>query len=52
MRSPRTSLVTLTLADRILVSPNAPGVYNACSMPSAGGEPEPLTISTDRDAVP
>jgi dipeptidyl aminopeptidase/acylaminoacyl peptidase len=37
-------------ADRILVTSNASGVYNAYSMPTAGGEPEPLTSSTD-DAI-
>ena len=37
-------------ADRILVSSNASGVYNAYAIPMAGGAPEPLTNSTD-DAV-
>jgi dipeptidyl aminopeptidase/acylaminoacyl peptidase len=37
-------------ADRILVSSNATGVYNAYSIPAAGGEPEPLTRST-KDAI-
>ena len=34
-------------ADRILVSSNASGVYNAYAIPMAGGDPEPLTKSTD-----
>lgn len=34
-------------ADRILVSSNQSGVYNAYAIPAAGGEPEPLTHSTD-----
>ena len=37
-------------ADRILVTSNASGVYNAYSVPMAGGDPEPLTKSTD-DAI-
>ena len=37
-------------ADRILVSSNATGVYNAYSIPAVGGEPEPLTRST-KDAI-
>jgi dipeptidyl aminopeptidase/acylaminoacyl peptidase len=37
-------------ADRILVTSNASGVYNASAIPTAGGEPEPLTKSTD-DAI-
>jgi dipeptidyl aminopeptidase/acylaminoacyl peptidase len=37
-------------ADRILVTSNASGVYNAYSIPAAGGEPEALTSSTD-DAI-
>jgi dipeptidyl aminopeptidase/acylaminoacyl peptidase len=37
-------------ADRILVSSNASGVYNAYAIPTAGGDPEPLTKSTD-DAI-
>lgn len=37
-------------ADRILVSSNASGVYNAYAIPTAGGEPTPLTRSTD-DAI-
>jgi dipeptidyl aminopeptidase/acylaminoacyl peptidase len=34
-------------ADRILVSSNRSGVYNAYAIPAAGGEPQPLTNSTD-----
>jgi dipeptidyl aminopeptidase/acylaminoacyl peptidase len=34
-------------ADRILVSSNASGVYNVYAVPTAGGEPEPLTRSPD-----
>ena len=34
-------------ADRILVTSNASGVYNAYAIPTAGGKPEPLTTSTD-----
>ncbi|HEV8176489.1 MAG TPA: hypothetical protein VGP44_02260, partial [Gemmatimonadales bacterium] len=34
-------------ADRILVSSNQSGVYNAYAIPAAGGEPDPLTHSTD-----
>ena len=34
-------------ADRILVSSNRSGVYNAYAIPAAGGEPRPLTNSTD-----
>src|SRR5262245_34950356 len=34
-------------ADRILVSSNASGVYNAYAVPTAGGDPVPLTRSTD-----
>ena len=37
-------------ADRILVSSNHSGVYNAYAIPTAGGEPRPLTSSTD-DAI-
>ena len=37
-------------ADRILVSSNASGVYNAYAIPTAGGAPEALTKSAD-DAV-
>ncbi len=37
-------------ADRILVSSNASGVYNAYAIPTAGGAPEALTKSDD-DAV-
>ncbi len=37
-------------ADRILVTSNASGVYNAYAIPTAGGEPAPLTRSTD-DAI-
>jgi dipeptidyl aminopeptidase/acylaminoacyl peptidase len=33
--------------DRILVSSNLSGVYNAYAIPVAGGEPAPLTHSTD-----
>jgi dipeptidyl aminopeptidase/acylaminoacyl peptidase len=36
--------------DKILVTSNRSGVYNAYAIPLAGGEPEPLTHSTD-DAV-
>jgi Tol biopolymer transport system component len=34
-------------ADRILVSSNRSGVYNAYAIPVAGGDPQPLTTSTD-----
>jgi dipeptidyl aminopeptidase/acylaminoacyl peptidase len=34
-------------ADRILVSSNRSGVYNAYAIPAAGGDPQPLTTSTD-----
>ncbi len=34
-------------ADRILVSSNRSGVYNAYAVPTAGGEPQSLTSSTD-----
>jgi dipeptidyl aminopeptidase/acylaminoacyl peptidase len=34
-------------ADRILVSSNVSGVYNAYAVPTAGGDPVPLTRSTD-----
>ena len=34
-------------SDRILVSSNQSGVYNAYAIPTTGGEPEPLTRSTD-----
>jgi dipeptidyl aminopeptidase/acylaminoacyl peptidase len=34
-------------SDRILVSSNQSGVYNVYAIPAAGGEPEPLTRSTD-----
>jgi dipeptidyl aminopeptidase/acylaminoacyl peptidase len=34
-------------ADRILVSSNRSGVYNAWAIPAAGGKPEALTHSTD-----
>jgi dipeptidyl aminopeptidase/acylaminoacyl peptidase len=34
-------------ADRILVTSNASGVYNAYAIPTAGGDPEALTRSTD-----
>jgi dipeptidyl aminopeptidase/acylaminoacyl peptidase len=37
-------------ADRILVTSNASGVYNAYAIPTAGGELAPLTRSTD-DAI-
>ena len=37
-------------ADRILVTSNASGVYNAYAIPLAGGEPERLTASVD-DAI-
>jgi dipeptidyl aminopeptidase/acylaminoacyl peptidase len=37
-------------ADRILVTSNASGVYNAYAIPTAGGRPEALTESTD-DAI-
>ena len=37
-------------ADRILVSSNRSGVYNAYAVPTAGGEPQPLTTSAD-DAI-
>jgi dipeptidyl aminopeptidase/acylaminoacyl peptidase len=37
-------------ADRILVSSNRSGVYNAYAIPAAGGEPVALTHSTD-DAI-
>ena len=37
-------------ADRILITSNASGVYNAWAVPTSGGEPEPLTSSTD-DAI-
>jgi dipeptidyl aminopeptidase/acylaminoacyl peptidase len=37
-------------ADRILVTSNRSGVYNAYAIPTAGGEPQPLTTSTD-DAI-
>jgi dipeptidyl aminopeptidase/acylaminoacyl peptidase len=33
--------------DRILVTSNRSGVYNAYAIPTAGGEPQPLTNSTD-----
>jgi dipeptidyl aminopeptidase/acylaminoacyl peptidase len=33
--------------DRILVTSNLSGVYNAYAIPAAGGEPQPLTHSTD-----
>jgi dipeptidyl aminopeptidase/acylaminoacyl peptidase len=33
--------------DRILVSSNRSGVYNAYVIPTGGGEPQPLTSSTD-----
>ena len=36
--------------DRILVSSNRSGVYNAYALPTGGGEPQPLTNSTD-DAI-
>ena len=39
-------------ADRILVSSNQSGVYNAYAIPVAGGEPEPLTHSTDNVLLP
>jgi dipeptidyl aminopeptidase/acylaminoacyl peptidase len=37
-------------ADRILVTSNASGVYNAYAIPTAGGTPERLTASAD-DAI-
>jgi dipeptidyl aminopeptidase/acylaminoacyl peptidase len=33
--------------DQILVTSNRSGVYNAYAIPTAGGEPQPLTNSTD-----
>jgi dipeptidyl aminopeptidase/acylaminoacyl peptidase len=33
--------------DRILVSSNRSGIYNAYAVPTGGGEPEPLTSSRD-----
>jgi dipeptidyl aminopeptidase/acylaminoacyl peptidase len=33
--------------DRILVTSNRSGVYNAYAIPAAGGDPQPLTHSTD-----
>ncbi|MGH7580273.1 MAG: S9 family peptidase [Gemmatimonadales bacterium] len=37
-------------ADRILVSSNRSGIYNAYAIPTGGGETQPLTRSTD-DAI-